>query len=43
MRKEIKIPSATTYNEAKYTTKWTAKGQKFIYDLLKELGINPNQ
>ena len=20
-----------------------AKGQKFIYDLLKELGINPNQ
>ena len=30
-------------NKAKYTTKWTAKGQKFIYDLLKELGINPNQ
>lgn len=33
----------TKNNEAKYTTKWTAKGQKFIYDLLKELGINPNQ
>ena len=33
----------TRNNEARYTTKWTAKGQKFIYDLLKELGINPNQ
>ena len=33
----------TKNNEAKYTTKWTAKGQQFIYNILKDLGIHPNK
>lgn len=33
----------TKNNEAKYTTKWTTNGQLFIYNILKDLGIHPNQ
>lgn len=33
----------TKNNEAKYTTKWTARGQQFIYNILKNLGIHPNK